>query len=220
MAHSTQDKLFKALSNPGKSSSPQYARSNSFIEKYVWHIKSTIKNFLREINDVQLALLEIRVTLLDSRLPSPFKLLLRWPLTTTLSSQVEPGKEEHLEWLEERSANMKTHYDLSSQNKELPSLYPGQCVQILSRPNNTRHLGTIIQKVENPRSYIVETPNGARLCRNYIHTVPIPVAKIVHFADTEPDTTQTTSGPSENSIDDKTTNTNITRLILGKDNNQ
>ena len=111
---------------------------------------------------------------------------------TTLKnhSRVEPRKEEHRERLEERSANMKIHYDLNRQNNVLPPLYPGQCVRILNRPINMLYPRTIIQKDEKPRSYVVKIPNGVRLRRNRTHlrVVPVPVAKKVHFANPEPGT--------------------------------
>ena len=136
--------------------------------------------------------------------------------------RVEPGKEEHCKQLEERLANMKTNHDLDCQNKVLPPLYPGQRMRILNRPNNTWHPRTIVQKDENPRSYVVGTTNGARLCHNRanLHAVPTPVMKKVHFVDPEPHATQTTRRPSENSVEDKTINTtNITKPIPWRDNN-
>ena len=180
--------------------------NKGFIERHVRHIKST-KKCLRERNDVRLALIQVRVIPIETRLPSPTKLLLRRPLTTTLLSWVEPGKKEHRKRLEERPANMKINYDLNSQNKELTLLYTGQCVRILNIPNNTWYPETITQKDENPRDYVVETQNGVRLYRNHTHlpAIPVPGEKKIHFAYPEPDTTKTTSGLSGNSVEDKTT---------------
>ena len=125
-------------------SSPHYLRCNGFIESHVWHIKSMIlKKCLRERSDVQLTLLQIRVTPIDNSLPSPTELLFGRPVATILP-RVESGKEKYRERLEEGSANMKINYDLNSQNKVLPPLYPGQCVQILNRPNNTLHPRIIV----------------------------------------------------------------------------
>ena len=69
---------------------------------------------------------------------------------------------------------------------------------------------------------MLETPNGARFHCNHscLSAMPIPVGKKINFADPEPHTTQTTSGPSENCVEDKTTYTNITKPIPQRNNNQ
>ena len=179
-------------------SSPHYARSNGFIERHVRHIKSTIKKCLRERSDIQLALLQIRATPIDNKLPSPAELLFGRPIATNLPSRGEPGKEEHREQLEARSTCMKTTHDLNSRNTELPPLYPGQNVRILDKTNNAWHPGTIIQKDVNPRSYLVATPNGGKLRRNRAHlrAIPTTMTKRVHFADPHASTTQTTTIPN------------------------
>ena len=53
--------------------------------------------------------------------------------------------------------------------EDLPPLYNGQAVRILNKINKTWYPGTIIDKCDEPRSYLVETPNGTRLRRNRSH---------------------------------------------------
>ena len=178
-------------------SSPHYAKSNGFIERHVRHIKSILTKCIKSKSDIQLALLQVRATPIDSKLPSPAELLFGRAIATTLPSREKLGKEEHRARLEERSAEMKTRHDYSSQNINLPPLYPGQHVTIMNKADKTWYPGIIIRKDKTPRSYIVETPNGARLRRNRAHlrAVPAPttkknnladVGKKVHFADTAP----------------------------------
>ena len=182
-------------------SSPHYARSNGFIERHVRHIKSIITKCKKNKDDIQMALLQIRATPVDSKLPSPAEMLFGRAISTTLPSRSKPGKEEHRERLYERSAQMKRSHDHNSLRADLPPLYPGQYVTIINKADKTWHPGVIIRRCDNPRSYIVETPNGTRLRRNRTHlrAVPAPApaknkhladtGKRVRFADTAPTTT-------------------------------
>ena len=65
-------------------SSPHYARSNVPAERYVRYIKGTLK----KSSDMQLALLNIRVTPVDANLPSPAEMLLGRLLATLLPSRI------------------------------------------------------------------------------------------------------------------------------------
>lgn len=68
------------------SSSPHYPKSNGFIERHVQYIKAIIKKTQEKKGGLQMALLQIRATPIDSKLPSPAELLLGRTVTTFLPS--------------------------------------------------------------------------------------------------------------------------------------
>ena len=140
-------------------SSPHYARSNGLAERYVRYIKATLK----KSSDMQLALLNIRATPVDAKLPSPAEMLLGRPLATLLPSRSEPGLETHRDRMQERQTIMKAQHDKTSRKEELPTMYTGQAVRILNHQRKTWCPGKIVSKCDEPRSYVVETPNGTRL---------------------------------------------------------
>lgn len=146
-------------------SSPHYARSNGFIERHVRHVKPIIKKAMKNGDDIQLVLLNLRATPVDQSLPSPGEMLLGRPLVTLLPSHGEPGPEEHRDHMRNLQENMKKQYDKTS-GRDLPPLYPGRPVRILNRDTKTWIPGTVVERCSEPRSYIVETPNGSRVRRN------------------------------------------------------
>lgn len=147
-------------------SSPHYSKSNGFIERHVRHIKGIVKKAQQNKSDLHIALLQVRATPIDSKLPSLAELLFGRPVTTLLPSRVEPGKEQHRQHLAHRAAVMKTHHDRSCR-RELPALQPGQHVTVWSKERRTWHPAVIQQKCKESRSYIIQTPNGhmMRRCR-------------------------------------------------------
>ena len=99
-------------------SSPHYARSNGLAERYVRYIKATLK----KSSDMQLALLNIRATQVDAKLPSPAEMLLGRPLATLLPSRSEPGSKTHRDRMQERQTSMKAQHDKTSRKEELPTI--------------------------------------------------------------------------------------------------
>lgn len=85
-------------------SSPHYSKSNGLIERHVRHIKGIVKKAQQNKSDLHMALLQVRATPIDSKLPSNAELLLGRPVTTLLPSRVEPGKEQHRQHLAHRAA--------------------------------------------------------------------------------------------------------------------
>ena len=162
-------------------SSPHYVRSNGLAERYVRYIKATLK----KSSDMQLALLNIRATPVDAKLPSPAEMLLGRPLATLLQSRSEPGMENHRDRMQERQTEMKDQHDKTSRTEDLPSLYTGQAVRILHHQKKTWCPGKIVSKCNEPRSYVMETPNGTRLRRNRAHLRELVAspAKTVRFSD-------------------------------------
>ncbi len=59
--------------------------------------------------------------------------------------------------------------DCKFRRRELPPLHAGQPVRILDTANHTWCPGTVTQRLEEPRSYLVQTPNGTTVIRNRSH---------------------------------------------------
>ena len=139
---------------------------------------------MKKSSDMQLALLNIRATPIDAKLPSPAEMVLGRPLATLLPSRSEPGTEKHRDRMQERQTEMKDQHK-TSQKENLPSLYTGQAVRILHHQMNTWCPGKIVSKCDEPRSYVVESPNGTRLRRNRAHLRELVAspAKTVRFSD-------------------------------------
>uniref|UniRef100_A0A8C2EQ68 Gypsy retrotransposon integrase-like protein 1 n=1 Tax=Cyprinus carpio TaxID=7962 RepID=A0A8C2EQ68_CYPCA len=199
-------------------SSPHYPKSNGFIERHVRHIKSIIKKTIQHKGDVQVALMQVRATPTDGDLPSPAELLLGRPITTLLPSHADPGKLEHRQHLEKRITRMKTHHDQCS-GRDLPPLFRGQSVRVLDKERKTWHPGTVVERCKEPRSYLIQTPNGntVRRTRSQLREMYVThtqkIQKKVQFAETpqKDEVEQSHKNPVENKItqplDTKTDNT-------------
>ena len=156
-------------------SSPHYPKSNGFIERHVRHIKSIVKKSVEQKDNLQMALLQARATPIDSKLPSPAELMFGRPVATLLPSRADPGREEHRLYLEQRTADMREHHDRSCR-RELPPLCPGQHVTVMDKDRGTWHPAVVVQKCTEPRSYVVQTPNGnqVRRCRSHLRELYHP----------------------------------------------
>ena len=97
-------------------SSPHYPMSNGFIER---HVRHTIRNG----EDIQLTLLNLRATPIDTGLPSPAEMIFGRPITTLQPQRGMHAPIEQRERLAQQQANMKTHHDQSSRQVDLPSVY-------------------------------------------------------------------------------------------------
>ena len=97
-----------------------------------------------------------------------------------------PAPIEQRERLAQQQANMKTHHDQSSRHVVLPPLYKGQKVRIQDKIWKTWCPGTVLEKCQEPQSYLVETPNGTRLRRNRSHLLDMTIQRrSLSFADEE-----------------------------------
>ena len=104
-------------------SSPHYPRSNGFIEIHVRHVKPIIRKTTRNGEDVQLTLLNLRATPINTGLPSPAEMILGRPIPTMLPQRGMPAPIEQRERFAQQQANMKTHHDQTSRHVDLPPLY-------------------------------------------------------------------------------------------------
>jgi hypothetical protein len=148
-------------------SSPHCARSNGFIERQVRTIKDTIKKTKASGGDIDMALLALRTTPIDSRLPSPAEMLFRRKIRGTLPVRIDnrsTQRDEITEGLELRQIDKKTHHDKHA--KDLPPLYTGQQVTVQDYKTGHWNPAVVELKCNEPRSYAVKQSNGQTLRRN------------------------------------------------------
>jgi len=72
--------------------------------------------------------------------------------------------------LQARQDKMKEHYDTTAHG--LKPLHPGDAVRVLDTPRDTWKPAVVTRCSEEPRSYIVATPDGSTLRRNRRHLRP------------------------------------------------
>ena len=159
-------------------SSPRYPQSNGFIERMV----KTVKQLFSQSDDHDLALLTYRSTPLPWCGHSPAELSMgrnvRTPLpqindhlVPTWSYLPKARKDEEL-----FKKKQKDSYDIRHRVKELPPLPDDTSVWVKS--GDTPVPGKVIAKSEEPRSYVVKTPNGGTLRCNRCHLgvdlTPVP----------------------------------------------
>lgn len=176
-------------------SSPHYPQSNGFIERMV----QTTKNIMRKANktgiDPELALLQARITPTNNQLPSPSQLLYGWNIVANLPTS-SPGDESVVDNLVQRQNTQKTSYDRKGVY-DLPNLSVGQSIGFQDPHTLRWKKGKVANKCEEPRSYIIRTPEGASLRRNRIFLKKLnPVDNTSEAA--QPAEIQTTEG--ENTV--------------------
>ncbi len=156
-------------------SSPTYAQSNGFIERMVQTVKNLLKKSESAGQDPYLALLNYRTTPVDRNLQAPAILLNYRNYRTQLPSsgrlQRAQSDPDNVEKLQRRQDVQKIQYDKSAAS-ELKRLTPGQPVVMYQQQTKRWVPAQVLRKLEEPRSYSVETPSGLRLRRNRIHLKP------------------------------------------------
>ena len=153
-------------------SSPRFPQSNGFIERTIQSVKATLKKARQAGTDVNMALLCLRSTPIDSKLPSPGELLNKRKLRNNLPVKIqnaEQNKAEVYERLSERQQKQKDYHDKHALPRELPPLVIGQHVTIQNQDTGRWTPAVVVAKCPEPRSYIVQTPNGTQLRRNRNH---------------------------------------------------
>ena len=135
-------------------------------------VKGVIHKFAKTGNDMLIALQQHRCTPLDSNLSSPSEILFNRPIRTTLPSHhptlMHQNQQQTNEQLQQRRDNMLRDHDQQA-GPELPALHAARRVRILNKETHHWSPGEIVAKCTEPRSYIVQTPNGTRLRRTRSH---------------------------------------------------
>lgn len=165
--------FLKFSSNYGfkhQTSSPRYPQANGEVERAV----RTVKSLLKKSKDPYIALMAYRATPLENGY-SPAELLFGRKIQTTLplvSEQLVPTW-PYLETVREKEERIKIrqtkNHDSHHGVKILQQLEPDSEVWIPDR----KEPGTVIEKSENPRSYVVETPSTT-VPRNRRHLIEVP----------------------------------------------
>jgi len=141
----------------------------------------TVKVLIRKCKatgqDLQLAMLNLRATPVDSNLPSPAEMLMGRPIRTALPSYHHPKTlqkaQEISDNLQKKKEIMKRDHDKRA-GTELPPLHIGQKVRVQNQESKLWEPATITQVCDEPRSYEVTTPNGSMLRRNRVHLREMP----------------------------------------------
>ncbi|XP_038047666.1 uncharacterized protein LOC119725212 [Patiria miniata] len=130
-------------------SSPRYPQSNGFVERSVRTVKALIKRCQKSKQNVDKALLNLRATPIDSKLPYPAEILFGRPPCISLPSR----------------RRMKADYDRRHSANELPPLHVGQKVRILDQDSRAWLPAEVTTVCRETRSCKVATPNGSILRR-------------------------------------------------------
>ena len=150
-------------------SSPHYPQSNGFIERTVQTVKNCLKKAKAQKQNPQLAFLSLRTTPIDKTLPSPAELLFNRKVQNQIPHIIRhTNKSEHIQnQLLARQNTQKTYFD--QHRKELPPLIDNQQVSVQDTTTSLWSPATIIKSCGEPRSYVIQTPDGTTLRRNRRH---------------------------------------------------
>ncbi|XP_063962166.1 uncharacterized protein K02A2.6-like [Lytechinus pictus] len=150
-----------------ETSSPNYPRSNGFIQRMIQTVKNTLKKAKASGIDPNMALLCIRATPIDSCIPSPAELLYGRKMKNNLPVRIPNNasyRDNVYRRLQQRQETQKYYHDKSAH--DLPPLTAGQLVRVQDHRTGHWFPATVRDKLPEPRSYLVETPNGRLLRRN------------------------------------------------------
>ena len=157
-------------------SSPHYPQSNGFIESMVKTVKKTLRRAHKSHMDPQMALLCLRTTPVSSTLPSPMEMLMGRKAKSNLPVSIRNtlnDRDSIHQALLQRQATQAANYN-SHAGPQLANLYIGQGVRVQDHLDGTWTVAKVIEKCDEPRSFVVETPNGSRIRRNRRHIRDIP----------------------------------------------
>ena len=124
-----------------------------------------MKKCINTSENIQQALLHVRATPIDAKLPSPAELLTKRQITTSLASHPNNMSDETIKnRLEERSASMKKYYDRNARKKTYHHYIQDRMSG--SWINHPRH-GAEVLWFKN--AYIISTAGGTKVRRNRRH---------------------------------------------------
>ncbi|GFR60177.1 retrovirus-related Pol polyprotein from transposon 297-like Protein [Elysia marginata] len=138
-------------------------------ERTVQTVKNGLKKAKAKKENLQLALLSLRTTPIDNILPSPAELLFNRKVQGQIPHIIrhDSKSEDITRHLEQRQAVQKGYFD--RQAHDLPPLLENQQVSVQDTGTGLWSPATIVKHSGEPRSYIIETPDGIKLRRNRLH---------------------------------------------------
>jgi hypothetical protein len=130
-------------------------------------VKKTIKKCNQSGTDFHVAMMNLRATPVDAKLPSPAQMLMGRPIATLLPARMTPRPEdnEYKQQMEHRKEIMKTNYDKHA-GVSHPPLHAGQMVRILDKQTREWMPAEVVGRCEEPRSYNVRTEKNVTFRRN------------------------------------------------------
>ena len=180
-----------------QTSSPNYPRSNGFIESQVKVVKRTLKKAQEAGTDPYIALLCLHSTPIGGGLPSPAELLFRRTIQDNLPRKHEKcfTDEDTINKLTNLQQTQKFYHDRHV--KPLTPLIPGQSVTVQNPRTHRWEPATVQKSHQHPRSYDITTQSGQNLRRNRRHLRESNIKSPSH-TDPVPDDLPTSSNKSQN----------------------
>ena len=167
-------------------SSPRYPQSNGFIESTIKTVKLTPMKAKQGKLDPYMALLCLRTTPVDGIIPSPAELLNGRKMRSKLPVKIahdRPNKDEIHDRLAHRQNQQKKYHDQGT--RELSPLLRGQRVSVEDQITGKWAPAIIKDICPEPRSYLIETPNGNTYRRNRRHLRDCTIAPPHRISTTE-----------------------------------
>jgi transposase InsO family protein len=166
---------FKTFSNQygfvHATSSPRYAQSNGFIERFVQTVKNILKKARDAKTDPYMSLLCLNTTPISNNIPSPSELLTGRRFKSNLPGKQGEMNHDVITALQDRQNVQKQYYDRST--RDLKPLLSEQPIRMYDNNSKTWQPAVLVQPDHNPRSYTVQTPDGATYRRNRRHLRPV-----------------------------------------------
>ena len=149
-------------------SSPDFPRSNGFIEHQVCTIKTALSTTQESFKSLEDLLLDLRLTLIGPNVPSPWEIL----HNRTFKCPSKPSTPVNMEcvhnYLVSKCQSQKQAFDRTHGVRELDDLWHSQEMLFLSPTTDQYIPGTILDKATIPYSYTIEA-QGKRCCRTREH---------------------------------------------------
>lgn len=158
-------------------SSPYFPRSNGLAERSIRTVKSLLKKCHETKSDPYIALLQYRTTPKGS-LESPSELLMSRKLRTKLpilKKNLKPkliNYRRHRRLKKEKQEKLKTYYN--KRTKNLKPLKKGEKVFYKKSPSSEWEPGTVAEKCDTPRSFIINDNQGHLYRRTREHILAAP----------------------------------------------
>ena len=151
-------------------SSSKFPKSNGFIERQIQTIKRALIKAKLAGRDPNLAMLCLRTTPINHNLLSSAELLnnriLRSNLIAKVLTQRFSNTDHIREELKHRQGMQKMYHDRTGH--DLPPHVPGQDIRILDNQTRKWKPATITSRCADPRSYILQLPDGSSKRRNRV----------------------------------------------------